>query len=412
MDDIETLEPEHLPGAAGRITRTSDGPVPLVVKRASGGDRAALRREAEVLRAVGGSELVQIVELRDGPERTELVVRDTGGPSLAAALADPATDSATALQLMAAACDAVGRLHARGWAHGRIETDHVLLTTRGRMRLCSLSAAKAVDVEPDVARADRVALLRMVDDWTQAPAGPGRDARLGARLRAELLGRRTHRLPDDPDPKVLARILRRTGRSHSVPLRAGAWLAPLALAAVGVWVLVGAFPDPPAATGPASTDPAASTSVPPTTTSSTSSSSTTSSSTTSTAPPPTTFPLALGATSADAAGASGRADQVRIEGNAVVVGDRRYRVGEPGDLVAVGDWDCDGTATVAVLRPTTGAVHVFDRWAADGEPATARQLGSVEDAAMIEADPTGCGPPWVTTRSGAAHPISTAEGQP
>ena len=45
---------------------------------------------------------------------------------------------------------------------------------------------------------------------------------------------------------------------------------------------------------------------------------------------------------------------------------RRYVVGRPGDLVATGDWNCDGTATPAVLRPETGEVAVFDRWPPPG----------------------------------------------
>ena len=39
----------------------------------------------------------------------------------------------------------------------------------------------------------------------------------------------------------------------------------------------------------------------------------------------------------------------------------RYPVGESGDQVAVGDWDCDGVATVALVQPG-GRVYVFDGW--------------------------------------------------
>jgi hypothetical protein len=48
----------------------------------------------------------------------------------------------------------------------------------------------------------------------------------------------------------------------------------------------------------------------------------------------------------------------------------RYQVGEPGDEVAVGDWDCDGTPTPGVVRAATGEVFLFDRWAEAGEPVT------------------------------------------
>jgi hypothetical protein len=44
-------------------------------------------------------------------------------------------------------------------------------------------------------------------------------------------------------------------------------------------------------------------------------------------------------------------------------------VGEPGDQVALGDWDCDGSASAA-LRPPTGDVFVF-LWAESGAPQSA-----------------------------------------
>lgn len=40
----------------------------------------------------------------------------------------------------------------------------------------------------------------------------------------------------------------------------------------------------------------------------------------------------------------------------------RWRVGEVGDRVAVGDWDCDGVPTLGVYRPATGEWFVFRSW--------------------------------------------------
>ena len=51
--------------------------------------------------------------------------------------------------------------------------------------------------------------------------------------------------------------------------------------------------------------------------------------------------------------ATGSATTVDHEG-------RRYAVGDPGDLVAVGDWRCDGRPTPALYRPRTGSLFVFD----------------------------------------------------
>lgn len=45
---------------------------------------------------------------------------------------------------------------------------------------------------------------------------------------------------------------------------------------------------------------------------------------------------------------------------------RRYAIGAEGDLVVIGDWDCDGEATPAIARPNTGQVVLFDRWPPPG----------------------------------------------
>ena len=45
-------------------------------------------------------------------------------------------------------------------------------------------------------------------------------------------------------------------------------------------------------------------------------------------------------------------------------GGHRYGVGAPGDFVQTGDWDCDGRATPAIVRPSTGHVVLFDAWPA------------------------------------------------
>jgi hypothetical protein len=76
-----------------------------------------------------------------------------------------------------------------------------------------------------------------------------------------------------------------------------------------------------------------------------------------TAPPPSTTPDTSAASSSSAA---------HIEdGGIIAVGTQRFAAGGPGDRVAVGDWNCDGVATPAVLRPASGALFVFDEWATE-----------------------------------------------
>lgn len=57
----------------------------------------------------------------------------------------------------------------------------------------------------------------------------------------------------------------------------------------------------------------------------------------------------------------GCAEEIRIAAGFVSAGGARYPVGAAGDQVAVGDWDCDGIATVALVQPT-GRVYLFDAW--------------------------------------------------
>ncbi|MEZ5176867.1 MAG: hypothetical protein R2746_00910 [Acidimicrobiales bacterium] len=55
-----------------------------------------------------------------------------------------------------------------------------------------------------------------------------------------------------------------------------------------------------------------------------------------------------------------------VDETTVEVDGRRYEVGEPGDLVVVEDWDCDGAESAGVLRPGTGEIFLFDRWPESG----------------------------------------------
>ena len=444
MDHLETLEPHALhrldhdraPGQGMTLTRDRVGDELVLRKSARGGQRAALRREAEVLRALGGHGVVRLIELVDGADVTELVLLDTGGPSLAAALADPATDSRSALRLLADACDAVSRLHEQGWAHGDLRADHVLLTRRHHIRLCSLGDAVTLDTEPDAGRADRVALLRIVDDWTRSAGTDG--SPMSSRIRSRVLARRTHRLPDDPDPRLLGRILRRTAATGlavpsrdrirlSLPVRSGRRVRRVAVPAVTITLVAGiawfALPSQGADPGLGGSDSGGGTAHTAPTTTTTISTAPTTTAPTTTGPSSATTTVAPGAAppAPETAAASGCrsvdrsrpdvdgdgcGDDVRIEHDVVVAGGHRYRVGRVGDLAAIGDWDCDGTSTIAVLRPEDGTVHVFDRWALDGRPARAATWGRVDGAASIAAPADGCGAPRVTTTSGSVQTVT------
>ena len=52
-------------------------------------------------------------------------------------------------------------------------------------------------------------------------------------------------------------------------------------------------------------------------------------------------------------------------------GPRAWSLGQPGDRLLLGDWDCDGTVTPGLHRPSTGRTYGFDRWpTGDGVHAT------------------------------------------
>jgi hypothetical protein len=94
-----------------------------------------------------------------------------------------------------------------------------------------------------------------------------------------------------------------------------------------------------------------------------------------------------------------------VEGTEVRKGDDRWAVGQPGDLVAVGDWDCDGEPTPAVLR--AGRLFVFASWADDAVAVTGPQAPT--DAVRFEAK--GCGLAAVQTSAGLTVDVETMEEQ-
>lgn len=102
--------------------------------------------------------------------------------------------------------------------------------------------------------------------------------------------------------------------------------------------------------------------------------------------------------------ADGCPDHVRITGSVVEAAGVRYDIGQAGDKVLVADWRCDGRATPAVLRPATGEVFVFPRWATGARPLTITPVTRVSTASGIQAtgpDRNGCRGLRIRTATGA-----------
>ena len=83
----------------------------------------------------------------------------------------------------------------------------------------------------------------------------------------------------------------------------------------------------------------------------------------------------------------GCAEEVRITDGFVSVDGVRYPVGAPGDQVAVGDWDCDGVATVALAQPG-GQIYVFEGWPGT-EPLVGTLVAALEPPVELNVTPRG-----------------------
>lgn len=83
----------------------------------------------------------------------------------------------------------------------------------------------------------------------------------------------------------------------------------------------------------------------------------------------------------------GCAEEIDIITGFVSVDGTRYPVGEFGDQVAVGDWDCDGIATVALVQPG-GRVYVFDSWPTDS-PLVGRLVADLAPPVQLADVPRG-----------------------
>ena len=108
--------------------------------------------------------------------------------------------------------------------------------------------------------------------------------------------------------------------------------------------------------------------------------------------PPPACPPVSGLLAADVDD-DGCDDALRYRGGVIESASGRWAVGATGDELAVGDWWCRGRRTLAVLRPSTGDVYVFDAWAEPGGELTTGPAGRVEGGSALRAadlDGDGC----------------------
>lgn len=406
--------------ASVTISRSEDRLI--AVKQAPAERAGEIEREAEVLQRLSHPGVVEIIDLRRGGDgaaalHTEFVGSDNWATR---PLTDPVARAGAAAALAAVVAD----LHDIGIAHRNLDGSHVLHGGGDRPVLCSFG--RSGDAGPEHRREDLVALADLVWDEALAPGPvTGKLANLAASTRAGRLGarelaRRLDRLVGGPDPKpkgsrpgqdLGSDKKPEPGPRHRRRRAVPATAAGLAVMATAFTVVLGGSaggqdPASPAAavtdedggrppgsasqplglTGVSAGAPASGsieTAVESADAAAASGAATEASgfAATGEAPDhtatggPTTGRAATGrdATGRDATGADNPAytslPATEPGGSADLAAGlihdrdgRRYAIGAEGDLVVIGDWDCDGVATPAIARPGTGQVAMFDRW--------------------------------------------------
>ena len=92
---------------------------------------------------------------------------------------------------------------------------------------------------------------------------------------------------------------------------------------------------------------------------------------------------------------------------------RSYAIGVRGDLVALGDWDCDGVSTPAIVRPSTGSVALSNDWPAPGQTLSMSVRWRVESPVDVLAERHGdCNLLRIYTDTGSRllEPLSEPQG--
>ncbi len=251
------------------------------------------------------------------------------------------SDLGGALHLLTAVASTLADIHEAGVTHRSLSPSHVIIANDGRPVLCGFGDAGPADDEGR--EADRLGLLNLVKFAIETT--DGQDSAQLTTL-CEWL--------EDPrsDPSGFARaadaITSKGVKSNKIA--SGNKVGPIAAVAVLAVVSIGLWGarhhDPPSTTPQAATLPSSMV-APPTT------------------PPPTTTVEHLPTTSTSVPMQSSTPLILQHDG-------RRYGLGEEGDVVVVGDWNCDGHASPAILQNSTGIVAVFESWPESGgqlEPA-------------------------------------------
>lgn len=404
------------------VTRRNGNLLACKSARAEESDR--IRHEAQLLERLQHPGIVQFVDFVEGPS-VELYLGFVGPDSWAT---QPPATSAESIEALASAASTVADLHRLGTVHGALSPEHVLVAPDKRPVLCGLADATA-STETGRAR-DLAGLASLIDHLAAACeekeqrqlAALARRAERGSVTAGDLTAEldRIHGRPRNRSKRrSLSTIPRPSVPRPSVP-RPSKRVSVTAAALLGVAVLGWTVLKPdgpgtstpefstvpsdsvpgdpgPTDTGPTDTGPtdavpinAGPTGAGPTGAGPTNPAPANSepASLASTDPAPGTSNAAT-ITAADTTPSGG--NRIRIDDDRVIVDHqgRRYGVGQPGDKAVVGDWNCDGNPTLALLQPSNGVIAVFASWPAPSQHLEAGYVTVVEGATDLRNDPSG-----------------------
>jgi hypothetical protein len=335
---------------------------PVVVRTANAGSARALEAIGARLRGAAHPGVVEVVSAAPTADGGwELRVAHAGTSLAAMQGLEPGRVAVIGAGVAATLVD----LHDHGIVHGRLTARRVLVGSHDRPTLCGFGETSSEATPED----DVAALGTLLGELLVAESAPARQATAVSRRLQEVLDRATDPAPSRrPSMRQFARSLaevaadarpsngrmparpaasapRTGGRLGSTPQLFGVALAIAALAMVVGKLRTGS--PTPATAAPATRAP------------STTFASPTSSSSSMVARAVNTGPSCAVIEGRPSSPARACPHDVTIVDDIVTIDGADYRVGKPDDVVAVGSWRCAGDATVALLRPTTGAVYVF-----------------------------------------------------
>jgi len=395
---------------AGVTTAVAEDGRVLACKRATdGAGRARLRHEAAMLQRARHPGVVELVSCEDAGEATTITTSYAGSHSLDTV---PRLPVERAAGLVATVASTVADLHQLGVVHGRLDPSHVVLGEEGRPVLCGFAGAAEIGTVPPPAP-PAIAEYRDPAAEPGTPLSPATDVfALGTMLRALVVGEGVDLEPIPDRRFVRARpwqgYLRRSlltladQAADEEPLRrpsARRFAADIhELLPAGTGLLTRRMASDPYATlrpvdGDEPPEPAsrhrlfAAAGVAVAFVVAFSAITTWRGNRTSAAPVVGAAPT-TGAISSTTELSTTTVASATVPSTVTIDG-HRYEIGAPGDRVALGDWDCDGQPTIAIVRPSTGEVFVFDSWPEPGSEVEVPAAQTVPGAVDVRAEDVG-----------------------